>query len=56
MGFDQYHELADTEQVRRFWVTLTHRRSGRTAKIDATPTKSLDVFNHPFANTRAVAR
>jgi len=40
----------------RFWVTVTHRRSGRTVKIEATPTNALDVFNHPFAHTRAGAR
>jgi hypothetical protein len=40
----------------RFWVTVTHRRSGRTAKIDATPTNALDVFTYPFANTRALTR
>lgn len=39
----------------RIWVTVTHRRSGRTARINATPTNALDVFNHPFAYERAVA-
>jgi hypothetical protein len=37
-----------------FWVTVTHRRSGRSAKIEAT--NGLDVFNHPCAYTRAGAR
>jgi hypothetical protein len=31
------------------WVLVTHRRSGRTARIDATATNALDVFHHPFA-------
>jgi hypothetical protein len=33
----------------RLWVNVTHRRSGRTARIDATPTNALVVFHHPFA-------
>jgi hypothetical protein len=33
----------------RLWVAVTHRRSGRVARIDATPSNALDVFNHPFA-------
>jgi hypothetical protein len=33
----------------RLWVNVTHRRSGRTARIDATPVNALDVFHHPFA-------
>jgi hypothetical protein len=33
----------------RLWVIVTHRRSGRTARIDATSSNALDVFNHPFA-------
>jgi hypothetical protein len=33
----------------RVWVDVTHRRSGRTAWIDATPANALDVFEHPFA-------
>jgi hypothetical protein len=40
----------------RFWVTVTHRRNGRTVEINATPTSVLDVSSHPFANARAVAR
>jgi hypothetical protein len=32
----------------RFWVSVTHRRSGRTARINATRANALDVF-HPFA-------
>jgi hypothetical protein len=35
-------------RTERFWVTVTHRRSGRTARIDATPSNALDVFRHPF--------
>jgi len=37
------------------WVTVTHRWSGRTARIEATPANALDVFEHPFAYARAVA-
>jgi hypothetical protein len=33
----------------RLWVLVTHRRSGRTARINATATNALDVFHHPFA-------
>jgi hypothetical protein len=33
----------------RFWVHVTHRRSGRTARIQATAANALDVFHHPFA-------
>jgi len=33
----------------RLWVVVTHRRSGRTARIDASARNALDVFNHPFA-------
>ena len=36
----------------RFWVDVTHRRSGRRARIDATAGNALDVFHHPFAYTR----
>jgi hypothetical protein len=32
----------------RLWVNVTHRRSGRVARIDATPVNALDVFNHPL--------
>jgi hypothetical protein len=39
----------------RVWVRVTHRRSGRTARIDATPANALDVFEHPFAYARAAA-
>jgi hypothetical protein len=35
----------------RLWVTVTGRRSGRTARIDTTPSNALDVFRHPFAYT-----
>ena len=34
------------------WVNVTHRRSGRTARIDAMPADALDVFEHPFAPRR----
>jgi hypothetical protein len=40
----------------RLWVDVTHQRSGRTARIKATPGNALDVFKHPFAYPRAVAR
>jgi hypothetical protein len=30
------------------WVNVTHRSSGRVARIAATPANALDVFNHPF--------
>jgi hypothetical protein len=33
----------------QLWVLVTHRRSGRTSRIDATATNALDVFHHPFA-------
>jgi hypothetical protein len=33
----------------RLWVTVTHRRSRRTSRIDATPANALDVFRHPLA-------
>ena len=35
----------------RLWVKVTGRRTGRTARIDATPANALDVFRHPFAYT-----
>jgi hypothetical protein len=37
------------------WVNVTHWRSGRTARIDATPTNALDVFEHPLAYVRCAA-
>jgi hypothetical protein len=37
----------------RLWVTVT-QRSGRTARISATPANALDVFRHPFAYARAM--
>ncbi len=37
----------------RVWVKVTHRRSGRTARIEATPANALDVFEHPFAYATA---
>jgi hypothetical protein len=33
----------------RVWVSVTHRRSGRTARIDATTANALEIFHHPFA-------
>ena len=33
----------------RLWVRVTHRASGRTARIEASAWNALDVFNHPFA-------
>jgi hypothetical protein len=33
----------------RVWVNVTHRRSGRIARVDATPANALDVFHHPLA-------
>jgi len=33
----------------RLWVDVKHLRSGRVARIKATPEKALDVFRHPFA-------
>lgn len=33
----------------RLWVEVTHRRSGSTARIAATPANALEVFHHPFA-------
>jgi hypothetical protein len=39
----------------RLWVTVTHRRTGRTARINATSGNALDVFTHPFAYERAAA-
>jgi hypothetical protein len=37
------------------WVFVTHRHSGRSARIDATPRNALDVFHHPFAYVREAA-
>jgi hypothetical protein len=39
----------------RLWVTVTHRRSGRTARINAPAANALDVFRHPFAYEPAAA-
>jgi len=36
----------------RLWVDVTHRRSGRVARIHAPAANALDVFNHPFAYAR----
>jgi hypothetical protein len=37
----------------RLWVDVTHRRTGRVARIDATAANALDVFNHPLAYAQA---
>jgi hypothetical protein len=42
-------------QSGRLWVMVTHRRSGRTAQINATAANALDVFRHPFAYERGAA-
>ncbi len=34
----------------RLWVKVTHRATGRIARMDATPANALDVFHHPFAH------
>ena len=39
----------------RLWVNVTHRQSGRVARINATPTNALDVFNHPLAYSHEAA-
>lgn len=39
----------------RVWVNVTHRRSGRTARIEATPANALEVFEHPFAYAEVAA-
>jgi hypothetical protein len=44
------------QQSARLWVTVTHRRSGRTVRINATAANALDVFRHPFAYERDVVR
>jgi hypothetical protein len=33
----------------RLWELVTHRATGRTARIEASKSNALDVFNHPFA-------
>jgi hypothetical protein len=33
----------------RLWVEVTHRHSGRSARIRVTVRNALDVFHHPFA-------
>jgi hypothetical protein len=40
------------ERSGQLWVLVTHRRSGRTSRINATATNALDVFHHPFAYAR----
>ena len=47
--------LVWARQTGSLWVTVTHRKSGRTARIDATPSNALEVHRHPFAYA-AVAR
>ena len=39
----------------RLWVDVTHRASGRVARVNATPANALDVFNHPFAYAHEAA-
>jgi hypothetical protein len=39
----------------RLWVLVTHHRSGRTARIEATAANALEVFHHPFAYARQAA-
>jgi hypothetical protein len=39
----------------RLWVKVTHRRTGRSARIAATPSNALEVFHHPFAYTQVEA-
>jgi len=39
----------------RFWVNVTHRRSGHTDRIDATPRNAFDVFYHPLAYAHEAA-
>jgi hypothetical protein len=39
----------------RVWVNVTNRRSGRVARIDASPANALDVFRHPLSYMRDVA-
>jgi hypothetical protein len=39
----------------RLWVDVTDRRSGRVARIAATPANALDVFHHPLAYERSAA-
>jgi hypothetical protein len=36
-------------QSGQLWVDVTHRPTGRMARIAATPRNALDVFNHPLA-------
>jgi len=38
----------------RLWVRVTYRSSGRTARIEASASNALDVFNHPFAYAQGV--
>ncbi len=40
-------------QTGRLWVDVTHRQTGRTARVNATATNALDVFHHPFAYAQA---
>jgi hypothetical protein len=32
----------------QLWVDVTHRRTGVTIHVAATPANALDVFRHPF--------
>jgi hypothetical protein len=38
------------QRTGRLWVNVTHRATGRIARIDATPGNALDAFHHPFAH------
>jgi hypothetical protein len=38
-----------TRQTGRVRVNVTHRRSGQTVQIHATPANALDVLRHSFA-------
>jgi hypothetical protein len=37
----------------RLWVVVTHRTTGKSARIAASASNALDIFNHPFAYSRA---
>lgn len=39
----------------RVWVRVLHCGSGRSFTVDASPSKALDVFYHPFAYRLAKA-
>jgi len=33
----------------RLWELVTYRATDRTARVEASKSNALDVFNHPFA-------